>query len=329
VTEAPDGVASVNDRLVRALLDGDLETIQALVAVGIDLEGEYEDATVLKFAARNCASVDVIKILVDAGAGHGIGTWYEDRAPLACSLESSSHPDVVRLLLEAGADVHGDGSAYAPLHRAVSSQPASVVIDCLLAAGAEIEVREEYDGLTPLLLAAEIGATVAARHLVARGADVDARDAEGMTPLMHAVVAGDGGGMVSLLVQAGADVNARDDAGTTPLLYATANVKERETIRLLVQAGADGSARDAKGVTTLMHFVGRPMTLDDIRLICAGAPVDRHDFKGMTALMHAARLGDASRTIPLLAGAGANLEARDRRKLTALLVPRSSAIGTR
>jgi hypothetical protein len=86
--------------------------------------------------------------------------------------------------------------------------------------------------------------------LIEAGADVNAKDDEGLTPLMIAAHYSTPE-MVTLLIDAGADVNAKDDDGQTPLMYADRSPDPdeqrfytippeviRETIRILKDAGA-------------------------------------------------------------------------------------------
>jgi ankyrin repeat protein len=65
---------------------------------------------------------------------------------------------------------------------------------------------------TELFVAVINGDTVGAQQLLAAGADANARDAEGTTPLMLAAYSGNAA-IVSALLAAGADVNARNEHG--------------------------------------------------------------------------------------------------------------------
>ena len=84
----------------------------------------------------------------------------------------------------------------------------------------------------------------------------DPRDARGRTPLMRACRTGDLGA-VRRLIDGGADVNAVNHAGTTPLMYAkTAAVGSGDVAILdtLIAAGADVNAVDAAGRTALDYL---------------------------------------------------------------------------
>lgn len=87
--------------------------------------------------------------------------------------------------------------------------------------------------------------------LAGRGADVNQRDGDGVTPLSWAVL-GDQAAMARALIALGAEVNYVDKLGMTPLLYA-ANVDygNTELIRVLLSAGADRSARTKEDATAV------------------------------------------------------------------------------
>jgi ankyrin repeat protein len=71
----------------------------------------------------------------------------------------------------------------------------------------------------------------------------------GETPLMAAAINGDPV-LLQLLIARGADVNAKDQAGNTALIDA-ARVGHPEAVRLLIANHADVNARNAKGETAL------------------------------------------------------------------------------
>ena len=57
--------------------------------------------------------------------------------------------------------------------------------------------------------------------------------------------------MVSALVKAGANVNARDSKGMTPLMHAAEGVNSAEAAETLLKSGADPDAKDNDGRTAL------------------------------------------------------------------------------
>jgi hypothetical protein len=94
---------------------------------------------------------------------------------------------------------------------------------------------------TPLLEAAGLGDAARVKLLVAAGADVNARDAQGRTALLQAVKAGSAP-VVALLVAARADVDAADINGLTALIEAT-RLGQEGVARSLLDAGADPDMR--------------------------------------------------------------------------------------
>ncbi|RTZ70399.1 MAG: hypothetical protein DSZ35_00560, partial [Verrucomicrobia bacterium] len=77
----------------------------------------------------------------------------------------------------------------------------------------------------------------AAKQAIAAGADVNAKDGGGWTPLHHAVEAGHKE-FADLLIASGTDVNAKDKLGWTPLFYAAFS-GHKEVVELLIAAGGD------------------------------------------------------------------------------------------
>ena len=96
---------------------------------------------------------------------------------------------------------------------------------------------------------AEKGHLDVARAVIEAGADVNAKDNEGLTPLYMCAL----GGHLEVaraLIEAGADVNAKKDNGVTPL-HMCAYTGHLEVSRALIEKGADVNAKEDDGVTPL------------------------------------------------------------------------------
>ncbi len=107
------------------------------------------------------------------------------------------------------------------------------------------------DGFFPLGLAAFYGHEEAVRLLLARGAspNLAARNAMKVAAI-HAATAAASVPIALALIEAGADVNAVQQAGFTPL-HAAAMTGQTELAKLLLDRGADPSARADDGRTAL------------------------------------------------------------------------------
>jgi len=119
------------------------------------------------------------------------------------------------------------------------------VIPALLAAGADIEAYDPK-GYTPLILASYHGHRKATAMLLDEGASVDQHDAaRGNTALMGTAFKGYGA-LVALLLDRGADPNVTNNAGQTALMMASL-FGHQAIVDRLVRSGADTGMMDAAG----------------------------------------------------------------------------------
>ena len=177
-----------------------------------------------------------LALLFTLGSGNvAAGSITEWREALA----AADVPRVLALWRTPAGQVERDDDGGTMLHRAlhVYSSRRSQVVQALLAAGAPVDARVA-DGATPLHWATRFGADDCVPLLLAAGADVHARDEDGRTPLFSAspVVA-------AQLIAAGADALARNRFGEVPL--------HRNRQAAFLVAGVD--VRDEAGLTPLHH----------------------------------------------------------------------------
>ncbi len=129
------------------------------------------------------------------------------------------------------------------------------------------------------------------KSLIAEGADVNARDQQGWTPL-HYACRKNRKETVEFLLAEGADVNARDAQGWTPALAAL-YAWELAVTDLLVEKGADTAAPHLAAYTGDLRGIKRLLEKD--------TPVD--SLKGLT-LLHAAAAGGHTDVVEFLIGKG-------------------------
>lgn len=80
------------------------------------------------------------------------------------------------------------------------------------------------------------------RFLIFLGADVNARNTYGITPLMLAASRNRNPAVIETLINAGADVNAKDQGGRTALMWARKHNKNSAVIDVLINASALGGS---------------------------------------------------------------------------------------
>lgn len=151
----------------------------------------------------------------------------------------------------------------------------------LLASGLSPNTQDKY-GRTFLHAAVLLGQLELARFLLSKGADVDARDSDGRTPLMVSASAGgfdhfQGFATLSpwgrLWTEPVCDLEGSGGRSSSVRGFENWHgqvVAQRPMLRLLLEAGADVSLKDAKGRDVLDHAAsGGPTGLD--RLLPAKA----------------------------------------------------------
>lgn len=166
--------------------------------------------------------------------------------------------------------------------------------------------RRADDGSTPLvslislssgLSAGLYSGVIAAKELLANGADPNIPDLKGKTPLHHAADCWWEEPIQDLL-QAGANIDSADHEGSTPL-HIACTTPYTPVMRLLLQS-ADHTLRDSEGVTALHRAAQRDSFFGAAMLLRKGASPHILDNSGASPLHWAAKAGRSEIVIRLL-----------------------------
>ena len=230
------------------------------------------------------------------------------------------HVEVVKLLLNNGAAANaspGRNGHLRALHCAMLNpkcETAQAITQLLLDAGADIDSLTNVACRTPLFLAIEVGSTQMCQFLLAKGANVHSRDRKQRTCLHLASRTGNRA-IVEVLLQYGADINALQSERNA--LYCAAREGHQGVADVLLNFGGSAEAKVIQRAQALHYASRRGHTRTVRRLLQYGIDVVAVDVNRSTALPIAVQNGheDVAR---LLLEHEARIEAFELRHLTAL-----------
>lgn len=258
--------------IVEAVKGGNVAAVRSLIAKKVDVNAPEPDGTTALHWAADRGDLVEVNLLLKAGANVKATNRYGATAfGLAAA---KGHADVILRLLEAGENANAIVNGE-PVLMQVARAGNAVAVKALLAAGADVNVRESVYGQTPLMWAAAAGNTDVVKTLVEGGGDIKLRsrapgkgiekdvgfrippendplgirshrnsgswgitlDGLEFTPLLWAARGGHAE-TVKALLDAGADINESKAEGTTPLIIAIIN-NHWELASKLLDLGAD------------------------------------------------------------------------------------------
>jgi len=229
-----------------AVHDGNLETVQHLVDIGADMEAQdSEGSTPLSIALRRGDRWNVVEYLMDRGA-ETLGYTLLHYAA------AEGNTEMLQVYLEKKPEDIRAKNIYGetPLHAAVMRGTLGTVKG-LVNSGADIEARDS-EGLTPLqLLHREEGDWNVVEFLMERGAK-----SNGDTILHLAAGYGQADKIRKYFEQKPGDIRAKNNNGQTPLHLAV-NYGTLETVQCLVDSGADMEEQDSNYQTSLLLALNR------------------------------------------------------------------------
>jgi quinoprotein dehydrogenase-associated probable ABC transporter substrate-binding protein len=246
--------ADINQELSNATNANDADRVKFLIEKGADVNAlDSQGYAPIHTAARQKHD-ELIKLLI-ANKADVNKVDNNGMTPLLLAV-MRDHVPSIKVLLENGADIEAKGpEGSRPLALAIAENRYEAA-KALLDAGADVKSPVGPNELTPLLIVA--GQTSPAegamflpgsarpidiaQELIEKGADVNAKSKEGVTPLMVAA-ANNNPPMIGLLIEAGADINAKNNQGKTAKDVAEMNdnAEAAQAIKVL------GTAKSAAG----------------------------------------------------------------------------------
>jgi hypothetical protein len=176
-------------------------------------------------------------------------TMFIGQPTTLCDAASRGSPDKIKELLAEGEDVNSQCWGIGmPLHAAVLFNRRSEAADVLLSNGADVNAKD-VTGRTPLHQAVMEADLTMVQVLLRYGAEVNVKDPSDRTPLHEAVIDGHAQ-LVWLILAYRGEVNAKDEFERTPLHWA-AHKTGATIVRHLLAAGAAVNVVDADGNTPL------------------------------------------------------------------------------
>lgn len=197
---------------------------------------------------------------------------------------------------------------------------------CFPPAAAQVPPRDaEIAAFEGLHAAAHAGNVAEIRRLISAGADLEARDGYGRTPL-HVAAFASNDEALRTLAKAGADLNAlENDAYDVITIAAVAD--DPALMDLAIQLGGNPRNITSPYVGTALIAAAHLGHAEVVEiLIAAGAPLDHVNNLGWTALIESIVLGDGGprhvRCARALIAAGADTTLADRNGMTPLELAR-------
>src|SRR5271157_2612789 len=272
LTAAGSTYAQTTNSFELSVKTGTPESIQAAVDQGGDVNGQNKSGfTPLILAVALNPDPDGIATLLKAGANVNARDTTSGMTPLMWAARLNQNPKVITTLLHAGADINArdKNGLFALTHAAITNSGPDVI-------AALLRPTTSFESIV------KTGTPESIQAAIDQGADVNAKNEDGFTPLILAAISNPDPNVIATLLKAGANVNARDTKlGLTPLMWATRWRQNPKVISALLHAGADIDARNKEGQFVLMEAAGTNPNKEVLAALLGaeGATTANNDFK--------------------------------------------------
>ena len=246
---------------------------------------DHECDTILHKAVKE-GNEELIGYLLKRGAGSG-GMNSFGETPVSLALKQKNRIRILKIFLENGVDINDCGK-YGPtiLRAEVYEGDGKETVALLLANGADVNARNGC-GATPLFYAVMEAKPEIVSLMIVRGADVNAKLTDNQTPLHLAMDTES----EKILIASGAEINKKRDFGETPLHF-------------ILRGSHPGKLSDSIGDIDNWIIERAKVLLEN------GADINAVTSAGMTPL-HCAVTYERTRVAKFLVYRGADVTIRD------------------
>ncbi len=172
-----------------------------------------------------------------------------DKQDLLSALKNDDLKGVIRAL-DSGVNIETKFSEMTPL--IIASANGNIeIIQLFLDNGADIEAKND-DGLTALIVASNLGKKKAVQLLLDNGADIEAKDDDGFTALNWSIYSKNQE-IAQFLLDNGADIEAKDNINGKTALIKASSRGNIEMVQLLLDNGADIEANAKNSINSLLR----------------------------------------------------------------------------
>jgi ankyrin repeat protein len=232
----------VNKEAIIFLLFTAFMIISPTVCLPLDAKNRVDVTGIPKPLVKGAEKDDVSKLRSLAAKGMNLAAKDEDGSTLLHIASRAGAKNTVAFLLSQGFDPNGRSQfGTTPLHDAKTSHVARL----LVARGADVNAKDTEFMMTPAFNAP----LAVLDFLITKGADLEATNKEGMTVLAWAAYSKNIP-RIRLLLSKGAKVNGGENSAKTAL-HVAANWGHIEVAQLLLAHGAHVNAKDGTGWTPL------------------------------------------------------------------------------
>ncbi|KAK0087935.1 hypothetical protein PV325_013711 [Microctonus aethiopoides] len=313
--------------LHQAILKEDSATAIFLLENGADMNVKTSDGETPLQLSVHCRLGEVVEALCRRGADTSTG------CPLWDALDSDQE-DTASILVTHGADTDcwttgPDGCLQTLLHRAIDDNKEEIA-QFLIRSGCDLNAprrpgangeggEEAHDNCAPLHLCCQWGLEQVVQTLVEHGANVNARDAEGKTPI-HIAIQNQHTQIISLLLcHPSLDLSLRDKKGLSPFATALTVRNNKAAQAILERLPTAAEQFDNKG----RNFLHMAIQKDDMEsiLFLLSIQVDvnsRVQDVTQTPPLHLAVVSGNEMLVRSLILAGARINDTDAHRNTAL-----------